>query len=306
MKRNLLLLASLLGLLVGCVPPATSSIPTAYPPEYLPTVIAMTVAAGSVQASETALALTPIVTPTDTPAPTHTPTNTPTLRVTLTATTIPGHDPATIQILAPGPMSKVVSPITLRMHIIAGGSGKIQIDLYGEDGRLLVRNKKSLAPGGKGADQQIKIPFEIPGTAEMGRLTVSTLDKQGRIQSLNSVRLLLLSTGNSEITPPGNPSEPVGVFSPEAEEPISGGVVYLKGDIWPFNLNPVVVELIDPEGKSIALRILSVKDIQPQPLDTTLPYKVFVPTVARLTIRQEDDRINGLFYVYSQEVLLNP
>ncbi len=303
MKQNIILIASLLGILVGCASPTASPIPTAYPPEYLPTVIAMTVAAGSIQASETALALTPIITP---PSVTPAPTLTPTLRVTLTATTIPGHDPAAIQILAPGPMSKVASPITLRMHIIAGGSGKIQIDLYGEDGRLLTRNKKSLTPGGKGADQQIKVPFEIPGTAEVGRLTVSTLDKQGRMQSLNSVRLLLLSTGNSEITPPGNPSEPFGVFSPEPEESISGGVVNVKGDLWPFNLNPVMVELVGPDGKSIALRILSVKDINPQPIATTLPYKVFVPTMARLTFRQEDDRINGLFYVYSQEILLNP
>jgi hypothetical protein len=302
MKRYLFLIVSLLGLLVGCASPTASPIPTAYPPEYLPTVIALTVRAGSIQASETALALTPIVIPTDTPMPT----DTPTPQATLIATTIPGHDPAAIQIFAPGPMSKVASPITLRMHIIAGGSGKIQIDLYGEDGRLLARNKKSLAPGGKGADQQIKIPFEIPGTAEMGRLTVSTLDKQGRMQSLNSVRLLLLSTGNSEITPPGNPSEPVGVFNPEVNEPISGGVVHLKSDIWPFNLNPLIVELIDPEGKSIALRIISVSGLTPQRVETTLPYKVFVPTAARLTIRQEDDRISGLFYVYSQEVLLNP
>jgi hypothetical protein len=203
-------------------------------------------------------------------------------------------------------MSKVVSPIPLYMHIIAGDSGKAQIDLYGEDGRLLTRNVKKIPPGGKGVDQAIKVPFEIPGTAEVGRLTISTLDKQGRIQSLNSVRLLLLSSGNNEITPPGNPSEPIGVFSPEAEEPISGGVVRVKGDVWPFNLNPVVFELIDPEGKSIALRIVSVKDINPQLFETTLPYKVFVPTVARLTIRQDDDRISGLFYVYSQEILLNP
>lgn len=302
MKRTLLLIASLLGLLVGCAAPTASPIPTAYPPEYLPTVIAMTVAAGSVQASETALALTPIVIPSDTPAPTRTPTP----RATLTATTIPGHDPATIQIFAPGPMSKVASPVILKMHIIAGSSGKIQIDLYGEDGRLLTRNKKSLAPGGKGADQQIKVPFELPGNAEVGRLTVSTLDKQGRMESLKSVRLLLLSSGNSEITPPGDLSEPIGVFNPKAGESISGGVVYVKGDLWPFNLNPVFVELIDPEGKSIAVRIVSVKDVNPHLLETTLPYKVFVPTAARLIIRQDDDRINGLFYVYSQEVLLNP
>lgn len=302
MKRNLLLIASLLGLLVGCAAPTASPIPTAYPPEYLPTVIALTVEAGSISASATALALTPIVTPSDTPAPTRSPTP----RATFTATTIPEHDPAAIQIFAPGPMSKVVSPIPLYMHIIAGDSGKAQIDLYGEDGRLLTRNVKKISPGGKGVDQAIKVPFEIPGTAEVGRLTISTLDKQGRIQSLKSVRLLLLSSGSNEIMPPGNLSEPIGVFSPEVEEPISGGVVRVKGDVWPFNLNPVVFELIDPEGKSIALRIVSVNNINPQLFETTLPYKVFVPTVARLTIRQDDDRISGLFYVYSQEILLNP
>jgi hypothetical protein len=203
-------------------------------------------------------------------------------------------------------MSKVISPITLRMHIIGGGSGKMQLDLYGEDGRLLARNLKKIPPGGKGVDQQIKIPFEIRATAEVGRITVSTLDKEGRIQSLNSVRLLLLSSGNNEINPPGNPSEPVGVFSPLPDESASGGVLTVKGDVWPFNLNPVIFELLDPEGKSLGLRIVTVNNLNPQLFETTIPYKVSEPTIARLAIRQDDDRMDGLFYVYSQEVLLNP
>jgi hypothetical protein len=302
MKRTLLLIASLLGLLAGCAAPTASPVPTAYPPEYLPTVIAMTAEADSIAASRTALALTPIMTPSDTP----TPTRTPTPWATFTPTAIPGHRPAAIQIFAPGPMSKVASPITLRMHIIAGDSGKAQVAIYGEDGRLLTRQVKPVPPGGKGVDQQIKVPFEIPGTAEVGRLTVSTLDKQGRVQSLNSVRVLLLTSGASEITPPGNPSEPVGVISPLAGESVTGGVVNVKGDIWPFNLNPVIFELVDPNGKSIVARIVNVNTINPQLFQTTLPYKVFVPTLARLTIRQDDDRIDGLFYVYTQEILLNP
>ncbi len=203
-------------------------------------------------------------------------------------------------------MSKVVSPISLRMHIIAGASGKAQIALYGEDGRLLARQVKPVPPGGKGVDQALKVPFEIPTAAEVGRLTISTLDKQGRIQSLNSVRVLLMSSGVGEINPPGNPSEPVGVVSSLPEASVSGGVVNVKGDIWPFNLNPVVFELVDPTGKSIALRMVSVNTIDPQLFQTTLPYKVFVPTLARLTISQDDDRISGVFYVYSQEILLNP
>lgn len=302
MKRNFVVLASLLGLLTGCAAPAASPIPTAYPPDYLPTVIALTADAASNSATETAIALTPVLSPSDTPSPTLSPTP----RATFTATTIPGHDAATIQISAPGPMSKVVSPISLKMHIIVGDSGKLQIDLYGEDGRLLTRNVKKAPPGGKGVDQLIKIPFEIRAPAEVGRITVSTLDKAGRIQSLNSVRVLLLSSGNNEITTPGNPSEPVGVFSPLPEESVSGGVLNLRGDVWPFNLNPVIFELIGPDAKSLGLRIINVNQLNPQLVETTIPYKVFVPTLARLTIRQDDDRINGMFYVYSQEVLLNP
>ena len=302
MKRSCLLLVSLLGLLAGCAAPPASPIPTAYPPEYVPTVIALTAEAANILGTEVAFALTPTSFPSDMPLPTLSPTP----RATFTQTTIPGHEPAAIQIFAPGPMSKVISPINLRMQIVAGESEKIQIDLYGEDGRLLARNVKQVPTSGKGVPQQIKIPFEIRAAAEVGRLTVSTTDKAGRIQWLNSVRVLLLSSGVNEINPPGNPSEPVGVFSPLSEEPVSGGVLEVRGDVWPFNLKPVVLELLSPDGRSMGLRILNVDHLNPQLFETTIPYKVSEPTLARLTIRQDDDRIDGLFYVYSQEVLLNP
>jgi len=182
----------------------------------------------------------------------------------------------------------------------------VQIDLYGEDGRLLSRTLKRVPTSRDGVFQSIKIPFEIRATAEVGRITISTQDKSGRIQALNSVRILMLSTGSNEINPPGNPSEPVGVFSPLAEESVTGGVLNVRGDLWPFNLQPVILELVGPDGRSIGLRILTVDHIEPQLFETTIPYKVSEPTLARLTIYQDDDRINGLFYVYSQEVLLNP
>jgi len=292
----------MLGILTACAAQTASPIPTAFPPEYLPTVIAMTAEAANVLGTEVALALTPTVHPSRTPRPTRSPTSEP----TFTQTTIPGHEPAAIQISAPGPMSKVVSPITLRMNIVAGGSEKVQIDLYGEDGRLLTRNVKSVPTSGRGVPQQIRIPFEIRAAAEVGRLTVSTTDDLGRLQSLNSVRVLLLSSGINEINPPGNPSEPVGVFSPLEEDEISGGVLNIRGDVWPFSLNPIILELIDEDGRSMGLRILNMENLQPQLFETTLPYKVSEPTLARLTIRQDDDRMDGLFYVYSQEVLLNP
>ena len=305
MKRNIILLACLLGFLASCSPrasPASITAPTPYPPEYLPTIIALTADSANISETETALALTPQQSPTNTPEPTRSPTP----RPTFTQTTIPGHKPAAIRIFAPGPMSKVISPITLRMKIVSGESEKIQIDLYGEDGRLLSRNLKQVRTSGDGVDQSIKIPFEIRAAAELGRITVSTKDKAGRIQALNSVRVLLLSSGTNEINPPGNPSEPLGVFSPLLKDAASGGVLNLRGDVWPFNLQPVILELVDAGGKSLGLRILTVENINPQLFETTIPYEITEPISARLTIRQDDDRIAGLFYVYSQEVLLNP
>ena len=63
---------------------------------------------------------------------------------------------------------------------------------------------------------------------------------------------------------------------------------------------------VGPDGKSLGLRILTVDQLNPQLFETTIPYRVTDPTLARLSIRQDDDRINGLFYLYSQEILLNP
>jgi hypothetical protein len=300
-----IIIASLLGVLVGCSPlvsPSESAAPTLYPSDYLPTVIAMTADAASLYATATALASLVNQPPTDTPEPTVTPTP----QATYTATTIPGHDPAAIEIQSPGPMSKVISPINLRMNIISGESEKIQIDLVAEDGSLLSRTVKKLRRSNDGVDQVIKIPFEIRTAAEVARLSISTSDKAGRTQALNSVRLLLLSSGDSEINPPGNPSEPFAVFNPGLKDEASGGVLNIRGDIWPFNLNPVLLELIGPDGKSLGLRILNINNLNPQLFETSVSYKVDEPTRARLTLRQQDDRMDGWFYVYSQEILLNP
>jgi hypothetical protein len=305
MKLRLFIIASLLGLVVGCSPlmsPTQSPVPTPYPPEYLPTVIAMTADAANAAATQAAMTVFPTELPTDTAEPTLSPTP----KATYTATTIPGHEPAAIQILSPGPMSKVVSPILLKMNILSGETEKAQIDLFAEDGTLLSRTVKKVPLSNDGVFQQIKIPFEIRVAAEVARITISTSDKAGRIQAMNSVRLLLLSSGTNEITTPGNPSEPVGVFSPTLKDSASSGVLNVRGDLWPFNLNPVIFELLGPDNKSLGLRILTVNELNPQLFETTIPYRVLEPTMARLTIRQDDDRMSGLFYVYTQEILLNP
>lgn len=303
---HLFLLASLLGLLSGCVLPGVDSAPTAYPADYFPTVVVMTGRA----AMATNLAGTPSATPTETLPPTLTPTPTDTFTPipTDTPTPSPSAPIAQIQIHSPGPMSKVTSPMLLRMQIVSGRSELVQIDLQGEDGRLLARNLERVKRWPGGYIVSLKIPFEVRAVAEVGRITISTKDEVGRVQAQLGMRVLLLSVGTDEITPEGDSSERAVFYTPSKKDAVAlDGVLAVNGRFLPYNDQQVVLELIDVDGKTVGLRVLDdFIGTEEQLFSTTIPYKVTDPTRTRLVLRQDDDRLAGLIYLYSQEILLHP
>ena len=309
MKRktvySIILIASLLGLLPACAPSASASVPTSFPPEYLPTVIHLTGQA----VMATNLAGTPSSVPTESPVPSETPTPTTTLTPapTDTLTPSPSAPNSQIRIQLPGPMSKVTSPITLRMQIVSGSSELVQVDLQGEDGRLLARKLERVPSWPGGHYLSLKLPFEIRAAAEVGRITVSTKDDAGRIQSQLGMRVLMLSIGSNEITPEGDPSERAVFYAPPRKDAVAeDGVVNIEGRFLPFNDQPVILELIDQAGRTVGLRVLDFDGIGEQLFTTTIPYKVSEPSLARLVLKQNDERLDGLIYLYSQEILLNP
>ncbi len=290
-------------LLAGCELPGSNTGPTPYPSGYLPTVIYLT--AESINATAAA-SVTPTLTPTITPTlipPTLAPTNTP--------TPLPGVPLAAIQIYEPGPASKIISPLQVQMLAIADRSKKVEVDLYGEDGRLLGRSVRSVPGSGRGDQVTIKIPFEIRAAAEKGQVQVSTKDEYGRLQSLNSVDVLLLSSGASQINPAGNSIyERLTLYKLPPQASFSGGVLTVQGRYLPFNNQPAFLELVsdDKDGKSLGLRVLTFTSLDTQNISTTIPYKVSGPTPARLLLRQADDITNGpqYIYIFSQEITLNP
>jgi len=301
MLRKILLPALLFSLLAGCAPASASPVPTLLPESLVPTIIAMTAEA----ARATSQALMPTTTqelPTDTPTPA------PTVSFPTQTFTPQPHIPlAQIQFLSPGPMSKFISPVQMQLMVVAGESDTIQVDLFGEDGRLLGRKIDRLNRQLSGVYATYKIPFEIRAAAETGWLQVSSKDKEGRMQVLNSLPLVLLSAGRTETTPPGNVIYERAVFYiPEDGDHASGGEVALKGRFWPFNTQPVFIELILPDGRINGVRVLTMNGIDPQEFSTTLPYKVEEPTLARLSIRQMDPVLNAPIYVYTQLIWLDP
>lgn len=301
----LFLLASLLGLVPACAPTVATNGPTPYPPNYFPTVVVLTGQA----AMATNLAGTSTLVPakTLTPSVTPTPTDTLTPLPTNTLTPSPSAPQAQIKIETPGPMSKVTSPISLRIQVVSGSSELVQIDLQGEDGRLLARNLERVPTWPGGFYVSLKIPFEIRAAAEVGLITISTKDDFGRLQAQLGMRVLLLSIGNDEITPEGDPSERAVFYDPPRKDAVAqDGILNVDGRVLPFNDQPVILELIDQEGKTVGLRVLDFDSTDEQLFTTTVPYKVSEPTMARFVLRQDDDRLDGYIYLYSQEILLSP
>lgn len=285
--------------LTGCDLPGRVSAPTPYPPDYIPTVVYLT--AVSIDGA-TRSAATPTVVPSET--------NTlmpPTLAPSATPTTGPRVPDAAIQMRAPGPMSRIISPLNVQLLAFAGASKRVEIALFGEDGRLLGRALVAVRGSPAGDGIAIKMPFEIRAVGENGYVQVSTKDARGRIQALITVPVLLLSSGESQVNPAGNTVyERVALAGllPEAE--VAGGVLQLVGQVLPSNPNPFIIELISEAGDTLSLRVVNVSGTDWQPVDTTLPYRVTRTTNARLFIRQAGDLLEDDIYVFSQAVTLNP
>lgn len=309
MKKKILILASFITLLAACSQ-SIESTPTTVPPPSLPTVVALTGQA----AFATADALTQSVPPTLTPAPTELsipltelPSPTPTFAAGFT-------DFAQIRFLSPGPASSVVSPIILQMEVVSGESEVIQVDLLGEDGRVLYRDLDKVTRNEKGIFRRFELRFEIRAVSEAGYIRVSSKDDFGRLQVLNTMPVLLYSVGANQINPPGNMIyERIMIEGMKEKANFYKGEVTLKGRIWPFNDQPMVVELVLSNGSPISSRILNFNGIDTQAFETSLPYKVTEPTLARLTFRQDnpllgvvDSELQKYIYVYSVEVMLNP
>ncbi|MGE5250208.1 MAG: hypothetical protein ACM3QS_08340 [Bacteroidota bacterium] len=303
MLRKLLPLILLVSILSGCAPGSATPVPTLLPESLVPTIIAMT--ADSARATlgaqtPTAVESTPTATATLTPAPTRD-------YPTQTFTPQPHIPLAQVQFLSPGPMSKFISPVQVQLMVVAGESDKIQIDLFDETGVKIGSKIDHVNRQLAGVYAVYKIPFEIRAAAEKGLLQVSSRDKEGRMQALNSVPIVLLSAGETRITPPGNFIYERAVFyTPRDEDSVSGGELTVKGRFWPFNTQPAFLELILPDGRAGALRVLSLQGLDPQEFSTTLPYKVSEPTLARLSLRQMDPVLNAPIYVFTQAIWLKP
>ncbi len=214
-----------------------------------------------------------------------------------------------IKIIAPGPMSKVASPVEFVFHVAPDVTGITRIELIGENGEELYRKIfKTYSNVGYYTRITEQIEFAIRGVAEIARLQVSTYNAEGQLLALNSVRLLLQSVGENEFTPVENYADRLHLRAPKRGSEIANGLLAFTGEYLPINELPVTVELLDASGSIISSRQLqfNVLNGKFQSFETIIPFKVIKKIDALIVFRQSDNRIKGLAYVFSRKVILIP
>jgi len=269
--------------------------------------------------SPTPLAFNP--TATNSPIPSATSTTdlsaTPTRRSTRTPTITPTPTLpfAAIQIAEPGPMSKVVSPLQIVANVHSMPSGSYHIEIWtealhpGEEARLLYRQVQNLISNPVDwVFLEEEIEFELSRVSEFGQLRLSVLDQYDRLTFVNSVDLILLSMGPSEITPRDMRTEPIVIRQPTKNQLIQGGVLIVSGMAKPTQ-EFMLVELVAVDGSVVGYRqafVTPAPDGSYVPYSVEVPYQVSSATWVYLRISESGTRIPGIEHLSSVEVLLSP
>lgn len=199
--------------------------------------------------------------------------------------------PALLNIYHPGSGSKISSPININAYAYPGDQGKVTVQLFGEDGRLMADQLIKLnTPESGWVAFSTRIPFEINSGGESALLALTTFDGYGRRTEVNSVSLILLQVGDSEIEGVGFQKEPFEVRNLSANQTISGGTLHIEGYLHPYNSSPIIIELIKPNGAIVASKQMSHKMLPSGEefvaFSTDLKYSVIEKTPVRLTLRQ--------------------
>jgi hypothetical protein len=145
----------------------------------------------------------------------------------------------------------------------------------------------------------------------LARLLISVDDSFGRKIAIASTDLVLLTLGDTELALPTPSVAPYLFRLPVADQIIQGGILPVRGLARPVNRQPLLIDLLDEQGQSLAHASLQVAlpsgDLSHNPFEVDLPYQVSGTVHARLTIRQESaDAIPGTVALWSIPILLNP
>lgn len=317
-------------LAAGCAGLAGVPLPTLIPENVLPTVIEQTAQAlvdsGQVTLPPTfttdpeAPSLTPE--PSDTPEITIAPLDPPTATLDIVLGTpepirVPDLLPqAEIQIISPGRLSRVLSPFKLHLYLVPSRNDRgedliYQVSLYGDDGRLINRETISRTKDQtQDSHLLLNLAFKIDKSAETARLEISAVDPYGRISSMATTDIVLLSQGEEEIKTILDLFADMIIQQPISSTLIQGNLLTVQGVTRVAPGGELLVECIDREGNQVGSVVLEVpaEDLGKgyRPFQGEIPFQVGSSSWIRVQVIARDGQFSGIQSLSSVEVLVSP
>ena len=229
---------------------------------------------------------------------------------TATSTPTPEVPIADIQIFKPGDQSKIASPLSISANLKPGAKGRVSLELYGEDGRLLVRQIKAFdTPPGARVNLLADLEYGISAAAEAGRLVILVLDDAGRPSALNSVDLILLSLGEADVNPASAVNQAIIIEQPRAKSLVQGGTVLATGKALITPGEPLFIQILDGNGKVVGQRVGTVEGSDANGYGTfrvEVPYAVSQFTPVRLVAFTNGEPVSDIRQLSSTEFNLSP
>jgi len=225
--------------------------------------------------------------------------------------TFPAEIPeARAQIFQLGELSMVTSPLLVTGRLTSKVGKVVRIELHGEDGRLLARELRTFEniPWNV-ANLSANLDFEISVVAEVGRLVISVEDSFGRLIDVNSVDLILLSEGVTELHPASALLQRIIVEEPTKNALIQGGNLIVSGRARPNGDQSLRAEIITEDGKVVGQRLVGVSIFTPGDYGqfaVEIPYNVDELTPALLVIYEDGGQLSPIAHLMSQEIFLAP
>lgn len=311
-------------LISGCNTLTNGQVPTLIPEEHLPTLIQQT-AQALIESLPPTLTVDPAdytLTPTVTYSPTPEPINsyTPTLDVVLgTPEPLILPDPlpqAEIQIIGPGRLSRILSPLNLHAYLVPPKSDKDElpsylVSLYDDTGTLLARethqhgDQKAVA-----SHLLMDIPFQIQGEAKTARLEVSAADAYNRITALTSTDVILLSAGDEVLKSIPDLYANLIIQQPIPSTLIQGDTLVVKGVTRFAPNDQLLVELVSREGNQVGSAVIDVGEDEIgkgyRSFSGEIPYQVDSSSWIRVQVIARDGQFSGIKHLTSVEVLVSP
>ncbi len=214
---------------------------------------------------------------------------------------------ARIILFEPGPGSQVRSPFRVIGYGGPSFRERVELRLFGEDGRLLDESTSILFayPGNAGRFVS-ELSFETPHVSEVGLIQVDTFERRyGRMAQRITQEVILLSVGSEGVHPGRRGPSQLAITEPSEGHVVPMGTVEVAGGGWSTGAGPLIVEAHNRNGEVVASAPLELDADPPgeigtfsASLDVTLPFSQY----GRLAVAELDGPRGEPLFFYSIEV----